>query len=256
MADDIPMKVSTSSSIKNIHVNSPEVEGYILYEIEIILNSCSRTLEAYGLPMPPPHLLDFLNNRLLMEERNYNRESLFSEQEILVRKLSSKQKLVYDLVIEASPNCHQELIFVYGHGGTGKTFLWKAIITALRAQTKIVLAVASSGIASLLLPSGRIAHSRFKLPIDITDQSMCNIKKGTQLATWLTETDLILWDEAPMNNKKCFEALDRYMKDIMDNPNMLFGGKSVVLGGDFRQTLPVSKYNKFLNTRIVFMDTF
>nr|GEV70754.1 DNA helicase [Tanacetum cinerariifolium] len=40
----------------------------------------------------------------------------------------------------------QELIFVR------KTFLWKTIIYALRAVGKIVLAVASSGIASLLLP--------------------------------------------------------------------------------------------------------
>ena len=43
----------------------------------------------------------------------------------------------------------QETIFVCVHGGTGKTFLWKTIIMKLRSQGKIVLAVASSGIASL-----------------------------------------------------------------------------------------------------------
>ncbi|GJR01918.1 DNA helicase [Tanacetum coccineum] len=47
-----------------------------------------------------------------------------------------------------------ELIFVYGHGGTGKTFLWKTIISTLRSEGKIVLAVASSDIASMLLLSG------------------------------------------------------------------------------------------------------
>ncbi|GJZ55817.1 reverse transcriptase domain-containing protein [Tanacetum coccineum] len=96
----------------------------------------------------------------------------------------------------------QELLFVYGHGGTGKTFLWKTIIYALRAEGKIVLAVASSGIASLLLPSGRTAHSRFKLPLDLSDSTL---------------------------------------RDILDTPNKLFGGKTVMLGGDFRQTLPVKK---------------
>nr|GEU71415.1 DNA helicase [Tanacetum cinerariifolium] len=48
----------------------------------------------------------------------------------------------------------QELIFVYGHGGTGKTFLWKVLISAVRSEGKIVLDVASSRIASLLLPAG------------------------------------------------------------------------------------------------------
>ncbi|XP_019159922.1 PREDICTED: uncharacterized protein LOC109156523 [Ipomoea nil] len=47
-----------------------------------------------------------------------------------------------------------------------------------------------------------------------------------------------------MMHKFFFEALDRSMRDIMraKNPNsldMTFGGKTVVLGGDFRQILPV-----------------
>ncbi|GJS58662.1 DNA helicase [Tanacetum coccineum] len=62
-----------------------------------------------------------------------------------------------------------------------KTFLWKTIIYALCSEGKIVLAVASSSIASLLLPAGRIAHSRFKLPLDLTDASVCTIKKNTTL---------------------------------------------------------------------------
>ncbi|XP_076913694.1 uncharacterized protein LOC143572406 [Bidens hawaiensis] len=37
----------------------------------------------------------------------------------------------------------------------------------------------------------------------------------------------------------CFEALDRTLKDIQNNNKDPFGGKSVLLGGDFRQTLPV-----------------
>ncbi|GJV44681.1 DNA helicase [Tanacetum coccineum] len=48
-------------------------------------------------------------------------------------------------------------------------------------------------------------------------------------------------DEAPMNDSHCFEALDRNLKDILTMPYRLFGGKSVLLGGDFRQTLPVKK---------------
>ncbi|GJZ75865.1 retrotransposon protein, putative, ty1-copia subclass [Tanacetum coccineum] len=54
----------------------------------------------------------------------------------------------------------------------GKTFLWKTIIYSLRSKGNTVLAVASSGNASLLLPAGRTAHSRFKIPLDPTDTTM------------------------------------------------------------------------------------
>ncbi|KAL3620360.1 hypothetical protein CASFOL_035272 [Castilleja foliolosa] len=106
-------------------------------------------------------------------------------------------------------------------------------------QLQIVLAVAASGIASLLLPSGRTAHSRFKIPIDLTEQSTCHIKKGTQLADLLKQTLLVIWDEAPMSDRRCFECLDKTLRDIADNTELPFGGKSILLGGDFRQTLPV-----------------
>lgn len=165
--------------------------------------------------------------------------SLTKQHEVLVGKLNSKQKLIFKSVMEASLGNKQELIFVYGHGGTGKTFLWTTIIFALRCTGKIVLAVASSGIASLLLPSGRTAHSRFKIPLDLTDDSICHVKKNTQLSKLLLETALIIWDESPMNDRRCFEALDKTLRDILDQPTCPFGGKSVLLGGDFRQTLPV-----------------
>nr|GEY46292.1 DNA helicase [Tanacetum cinerariifolium] len=87
----------------------------------------------------------------------------------------------------------------------------------------------------------RTAHSRFKISLDLTDTSVCAIKKNTQLADLLKETCLIVWDESPMNDLRCFETLDRTLRDILNQPAHLFGGKTVMLGGDFRQTLPVKR---------------
>ena len=100
------------------------------------------------------------------------------------------------------------------------------------------MAVASSGIASLLLPGGRTAHSRFKIPLTVMNTTICSIKKGTDLAQLIEKTDLIIWDEAPMTHRNCFEALDRSMRDILSSSE-LFGGKPMLLGGDYRQILPV-----------------
>jgi hypothetical protein len=64
------------------------------------------------------------------------------------------------------------------------------------------------------------------------------------LAELIQIATLIIWDEAPMTHHRCFEALDRTMRDILSeqtpsNAILSFGGKIVVLGGNFRQILPV-----------------
>ncbi|KAK1434099.1 hypothetical protein QVD17_11017 [Tagetes erecta] len=243
MADDIISKITTSNISNNTQINDDDQQQYVLYEIELLLksnnNSCS--LSTYGLPMPGPNLLMSLRNKLLMEEKNYDRQKLASDSEVFQKNLNIQQRLIYDIVMNRVTSNKQILLFIYGHGGTGKTFLWKTIISKLRSEGKIVLAVAASGIASLLLPSGRTAHSRFKLPRDLDDNSICNIKKNTQLSQLLIETSLIIWDEAPMSDRNCFESLDKSLKDILNNHIDPFGGKSILLGGDFRQTLPVKR---------------
>jgi len=136
------------------------------------------------------------------------------------------------------------LFFVSGYGGTGKTFLWNRIVSYVRAKQRIVLTVASSGVATLLLPGGRTAHSRFKIPCDLDDDTVCDISRGNMLAELIEMASLVIWDEAFMTNRRAFEALDRTFRDIQKAVNPVagaipFGGKVVVLGGDLRQILPV-----------------
>ena len=49
---------------------------------------------------------------------------------------------------------------------------------------------------------------------------------------------VIVWDEAPMSHRYGMEALDRTLRDITA-ADLPFGGKVVVLSGDFRQCLAV-----------------
>ncbi|XP_058726273.1 uncharacterized protein LOC131597578 [Vicia villosa] len=120
--------------------------------------------------------------------------------------------------------------------------MWRTLSSALRSERKICITVASSGIASLLLPGGRTAHSKFKIPVPTLDNSTCNIDKNTEHAQLLQATDVIIWDEAPMAHKNCFEALDKTLKDLMNQngrSGRIFGGKVVVFGRDFRHILLV-----------------
>ncbi|XP_021752556.1 uncharacterized protein LOC110718060 [Chenopodium quinoa] len=103
---------------------------------------------------------------------------------------------------------------------------------------KIVLPTETSGIAASNLPLGRTAHFRFKIPIDHENSFTCDVPKQGSLAHLIKETTLIIWDEASMANKANLQSLHLLLQDVCDNKS-LFGSKLVVLGGDFRQVLPV-----------------
>ncbi|CAG8813910.1 12397_t:CDS:2, partial [Cetraspora pellucida] len=63
----------------------------------------------------------------------------------------------------------------------------EAEIPSVRLMGYIALAVASSGIAALLLPGGRTAHSRFKIPFDPQEGSTCSVSHGSDLALLLQQ---------------------------------------------------------------------
>nr|VDD13456.1 unnamed protein product [Brassica oleracea] len=151
-----------------------------------------------------------------VEPRNYDVAEETLKHDKQYNLLNVEQRAIYESVLDSVDKKKGKIFFVYGAGGKGKIFLYQTIISRLRSRKQIVLPVASSGIAALLLPNGRTAHSRFNIPLKLDDDKLCNIKP----------------------------ALDKTFKDIMSmkNPpakNQPFGGKTVMLGGDFRQILPV-----------------
>ncbi|KAG5564858.1 hypothetical protein RHGRI_000901 [Rhododendron griersonianum] len=152
--------------------------------------------------------------------------------------LNDEQLIAYNEILDAVFHKKPKCFFIDGPGGTGKTFLYRALLAAVRSQHQIALATASSGVAASILPNGRTAHSRFKIPINCEGKLSCSISKQSGLATLIKETAVIIWDEASMAKKESIEALDYLLRDLTDN-DTLFGGKVVVLGGDFRQVLPV-----------------
>jgi hypothetical protein len=59
-----------------------------------------------------------------------------------------------------------------------------------------------------------------------------------KVAELVRKADLIIWDGAPMMHCRSFEAVDRTLRDLMQLDDAqaidkIFGGKTVVLGGDF-----------------------
>nr|GFB84741.1 putative PIF1 DNA helicase/replication protein A1-like protein [Tanacetum cinerariifolium] len=63
--------------------------------------------------------------------------------------------------------------------------------------------------ASLWGMGGRTAHSCYAIPINVVKDSMCHIAADSDLADLIRKATLIIWDEAPMINRHCYEAFDR-----------------------------------------------
>ncbi|XP_071727835.1 uncharacterized protein [Rutidosis leptorrhynchoides] len=129
--------------------------------------------------------------------------------------LTNEQNITYETIINAIDKDDGGPFFLYGYGGTGKTFVWKMLAVAVRSRGDIVINVASSGIAALLLTGGRTAHSRFVILINVVKDSFCSIKPDSELAALLNLAKLIIWDEAPMMRRHCFETFDQTMRDII-----------------------------------------
>ncbi|XP_071718522.1 uncharacterized protein [Rutidosis leptorrhynchoides] len=163
------------------------------------LNSAGYTLRNIpNMPFPDFEFIQSSCNMLIQDEISYDIDALKAEYQKLKSTMTNEQIYVYDTVVHALDKDVGGVFFVYGYGGTGKTFVWKTLAAAVRSRGDIVINVASSGIATLLLTGGRTAHSRFKIPINVQEDSFCSIKKDSELATLLNKAKLIIWDEALM----------------------------------------------------------
>ncbi|XP_058790182.1 uncharacterized protein LOC131663668 [Phymastichus coffea] len=154
------------------------------------------------------------------DERNH-RLQIGNEQ---YQKLNAQQKEIVDKTIEASrsdnytgPTC----FYIDGQGDN------------IKCST-----MAYTGIAATLLPHGKTVHKTFGLPVPMFHDSSSNIK--------------IQSNEAPMAPRYALEIVNRTLQNLMDN-DLPFGGKIMILGGDFRQLLPIKIHgtrNEILNLSI------
>ena len=122
--------------------------------------------------------------------------------------------------------------------GTGKTFTLNVIIAKVLNEGKKVFSAAFAGIAGTLLIGGSTFSSQTKAPQTPTEDMVLGVERNTLLCKQIFESDVIVLDKGSQFHKYYIKALDCLCQEIMGN-NILFGGKHVVIGSDFGQTLPI-----------------
>ena len=206
-----------SDDYRRRHTCPRTVEQMVLLDISGMLQSMGKNIGMF----PLPDMDDQYDNtggeeRELIEESNIITDP---NDATLASSLNLEQMRAYDEILLAVRSGDGGVFFVDGPGGTGKTFLYKALLATVRGEGKIAVAMATSGVAASIMPGGRTAHSRFKIPLNIEDGTSCNIPKRSGMAKLLKKASLILWDEATMTKRQAIEALDISMRDIMSDPD-------------------------------------
>lgn len=226
-----------SEDYRRSHSCLRTVEQLVLSDIRNILQSMGKDILQFPLPdIDDSHDYTGGEPREITEELNITVEQ---DHISIFNSLNHEQRFAYDQILAAINDDRGSVFFVDGPGGTGKTYLYQALLATVRSHGKIAVATATSGVAASILPGGRTAHSRFKIPLNVQDGGVCNFTKQSGTAKLLHRASLIIWDEASMTKRQAVEALDKSMRDIIGRHDLPFGGKTVVFGGDFRQVLPV-----------------
>ena len=222
------------------NVMQNDIFDFGLHLIDDILHDSGHTISDFpSMPQPQSNWSDTICNRLISQQMNYDSHYEANTAHQYLSSLNDDQRHAFQKIWESIIHKEGKSFFIDGYGGCRKTYLYQVICHAIRAEGIIILYIASTGLACLLLPGGQTAHSMFKIPIDtLSGTSTCNIPKESLRADLLRMAEAVIYDECLMTHRHSFEALDRTLQDLHDCPKP-FGGLTMIFGGDFQQILPV-----------------
>ncbi|XP_026458787.1 uncharacterized protein LOC113359351 [Papaver somniferum] len=200
---------------------------------KIVLSDCNPTepellwakfggkeLQNYSdMPLSKGNWGKVVGNRLIHEHKKLELAIQQPELRKNIASLNREQLSAYKDILESVQKRDGRSLFLNGSAGTGKTFLYNTVVASFRFNGDIVLTVASSGIASLLLVGVRTSYSIFRILIEINESSVRPIAKQTIEVALLKEVKLIIWDEVPMQLIEFYIVVGSILEDKIGFPS-------------------------------------
>jgi hypothetical protein len=206
LADDIQYQYRDMIGDPNYQLPDSRTRDYLLDHLSVLFAQSGKYIEKLNLPPKTHDPYPLFYNRLVQEELSYPKDPTF-DMDNPTTSLNDEQKHAFITIVDRVQKKQPGFFFVSGYGGTGKTYLWNCIVNCLRGQEKIVLTVASSGVAALLLSGGRTTHSRFKIPCDPEDDTVCDVSRGTMLSELIELTELVIWERGSHDRQESFRGI-------------------------------------------------
>ena len=135
-------------------------------------------------------------------------------------------------------------IIVMGTAGTGKTYLIKGIKGRLREMAVIgskspAIVLAPTGVAAFNI-KGTTIHSTLSIPIINDNRLDIKGERLKQLQNKLQDVKYIIIDEKSMVGRRMLGLIDMRLRQAFpEHNNEPFGGRLVIMFGDFGQLPPV-----------------
>jgi hypothetical protein len=185
---------------------------------------------------------------------NENIDELFDYE-----SLNEKQKKIFNRVESHYKNVLTGIqvealrIIVMGTAGTGKSYLIKAIrerlhVMAERSKDPVIVN-APTGVAAFNI-SGATIHSTLSIPIFNKKSYELDGNRLKQLQERLQNVIYIIIDEKSMVGRRMIGIIDiRLRQAFPESKDKPFGGRSIILFGDFGQLPPVLDLPMYANDK-------
>lgn len=113
---------------QDLVLSPTELKSFALSDIETLLQSSNKSVSDFPtMPQPDMSLITDRQNRLIYDELNYDRQSLAEEYTQLMSTMTSEQRKIFDKIMTRVTENKPGLFFLHGYGGTGKTYIWRAM---------------------------------------------------------------------------------------------------------------------------------
>jgi hypothetical protein len=180
-------------------------------------------------------------SQLMQGENSFDQSSGPCNQTLL-DMLTLKQKEVASSIIDCVVGNVDQLMFLQGSAGTGKTFTVQVIVGELRHRSMRCLISATTGIAAAQYEGGSTVHSLFCLDIDEASggEFRCNVGKGTVQARYPFAVNLIVIDEVSMLTPWVANRVSLTLRSLCENGED-FGGRKLLFVSDLLRLPPVTK---------------
>ncbi|CAK8572857.1 unnamed protein product [Lathyrus sativus] len=101
-----------------------KIKQLTLIELKTHLQNYGCSLKEFKtMPYPKDFVINFLSNKLIYNERQYNPNEKNEIFHGLFTSLTDKQRDIFNEIIETVQTQQGGVFFMYGYGGTGKTFM-------------------------------------------------------------------------------------------------------------------------------------
>ena len=169
------------------------LHDYGFYRFNELFTTMEKNLTNYDMSVNAHDWKQSIVNPLIDDEMNYDPKEERRLRNEKQTQLNQDQLNCYNTIITVIDNDSKTVhFFLHDSAGTNKIFLYQIFCHHYRALNDIVLCVAFSGIAIFLLSGGQTSHSRFKIPLEVTNDTTCYITRNMRLYDLLRKTRLII----------------------------------------------------------------